>query len=240
MNEIDEDVASKWEVPPEPVLTPEDLLLLKERRARLSQSLRELLSRLGSREVQVLRLRYGLGSEKPHTLKVTGDLFGGLSKERVRQIECKALRKLRHPSRSKKLADFTEGWDWWDKCRREEERELERKMKARARNKEYDERRLAAEHALRERAAESPGSSNISWARLEEARLKVEAEIMADMRAEHTRVRVIRQRETVSDFVPGGQQWLDGFLAAQNAWIAENLRQKQARMAAEEQTDGLG
>lgn len=235
-----DDVASKWAVPPEPVPTPEDILLLKEHRARLGQSLRELLSGLGSREVQVLRLRYGLGSESPHTLSATGDLFGGLSKERVRQIECKALRKLKHPSRSRKLADFTEGWDWWDDRRREEERDLERKMKEYARNKEYDERRLAEERALRERAAESPGSINISWARLEEARLKVEAEIMAEIRADHARVRVIRQRERVSDFVPGGQEWLSGFLTAQKAWIEANWREKQARMAAEEQTDGLG
>ena len=57
------------------------------------------------REQQVLRMRFGLQDGKPHTLEEVGKEFD-VTRERIRQIESKALRKLRHPSRSKKLKDF--------------------------------------------------------------------------------------------------------------------------------------
>ena len=71
----------------------------------LREQLEEVLSTLTPREEQVLRMRFGLVDGKPHTLEEVGKEFG-VTRERIRQIESKALRKLRHPSRSKKLRDF--------------------------------------------------------------------------------------------------------------------------------------
>ena len=69
------------------------------------EQLEEVLSTLTPREEQVLRMRFGLTDGKPHTLEEVGKEFD-VTRERIRQIESKALRKLRHPSRSKKLRDF--------------------------------------------------------------------------------------------------------------------------------------
>ena len=60
---------------------------------------------LTEREAKVLRLRFGLEDGRPRTLEEVGKEFD-VTRERIRQIEAKALRKLRHPSRSKKLKDF--------------------------------------------------------------------------------------------------------------------------------------
>lgn len=65
----------------------------------------ELLDTLTEREAMVLRLRFGLDDGNPRTLEEVGKVFN-VTRERIRQIEAKALRKLRHPSRSKKLKDF--------------------------------------------------------------------------------------------------------------------------------------
>ena len=73
----------------------------------LKEQLEEVLDTLTSRGKQVLRLRFGLDDGKPRTLEEVGQVFG-VTRERIRQIEAKALRKLRHPSRSKKLKDFLE------------------------------------------------------------------------------------------------------------------------------------
>ena len=77
--------------------------------AASSQLLREqlefMLEDLTDREKEVLRLRFGLEDGHPYTLEEVGKRFG-VTRERIRQIEAKALRKLRHPSRSKKLRDF--------------------------------------------------------------------------------------------------------------------------------------
>lgn len=71
----------------------------------LRQQLFGVLDTLTPREEKVLRLRYGIDDGKPRTLEEVGKAFN-VTRERIRQIEAKALRKLRHPSRSKKLKDF--------------------------------------------------------------------------------------------------------------------------------------
>ena len=71
----------------------------------LREQLEEVLKTLTPREEEVLRMRFGLVDGKPHTLEEVGKKFD-VTRERIRQIESKALRKLRHPSRSKKLRDF--------------------------------------------------------------------------------------------------------------------------------------
>ncbi|VED74818.1 RNA polymerase sigma factor RpoD [Staphylococcus aureus] len=64
-----------------------------------------MLDTLTDREENVLRLRFGLDTAEQEHLKKFGKVFG-VTRERIRQIEAKALRKLRHPSRSKRLKDF--------------------------------------------------------------------------------------------------------------------------------------
>lgn len=71
----------------------------------LKEQLNEVLSTLTDREERVLRLRFGLIDGRSRTLEEVGEVFN-VTRERIRQIEAKALRKLRHPSRSKKLKDF--------------------------------------------------------------------------------------------------------------------------------------
>ena len=74
----------------------------------LKEQLNDVLSTLTPREAQVLKLRFGLDDGRQRTLEEVGKEFE-VTRERIRQIEAKALRKLRHPSRSKKLKDFLEG-----------------------------------------------------------------------------------------------------------------------------------
>lgn len=71
----------------------------------LREQLGDVLESLTAREQRVLRLRFGLDDGRTRTLEEVGQVFG-VTRERIRQIEAKALRKLRHPSRSKKLKDF--------------------------------------------------------------------------------------------------------------------------------------
>ncbi len=71
----------------------------------LREQLDEVLKTLTDREQRVLRLRFGLDDGRARTLEEVGQKFG-VTRERIRQIEAKTLRKLRHPSRSKKLKDY--------------------------------------------------------------------------------------------------------------------------------------
>ncbi|MGB9847447.1 MAG: sigma-70 family RNA polymerase sigma factor, partial [Desulfotomaculales bacterium] len=71
----------------------------------LREQLDEVLTTLTDREQKVLRLRFGLDDGRARTLEEVGQRFG-VTRERIRQIEAKTLRKLRHPSRSKKLKDY--------------------------------------------------------------------------------------------------------------------------------------
>ncbi len=86
------------------VLSPIDSVVKKN----LKEQTMKVLGTLASREEKVLRKRFGIGLDSEHTLEEVGQDFA-VTRERIRQIEAKALRKLRHPSRSKKLRSFVEG-----------------------------------------------------------------------------------------------------------------------------------
>jgi RNA polymerase primary sigma factor len=73
----------------------------------LQRQINSALETLTPREEKVLRIRFGIGEATDHTLEEVGQDFE-VTRERIRQIEAKALRKLRHPSRSKKLRSFVE------------------------------------------------------------------------------------------------------------------------------------
>jgi len=86
------------------ILSPSDAVI----NLNLSEQTRKVLATLTPREEKVLRMRFGIGEKADHTLEEVGRDFE-VTRERIRQIEAKALRKLRHPSRSKKLRAFIEG-----------------------------------------------------------------------------------------------------------------------------------
>lgn len=90
-------------IPDEEVLAPADAATF----TMLREQLIDVLGSLTDREQKVLRLRFGLDDGRARTLEEVGKEFN-VTRERIRQIEAKALRKLRHPSRSKKLKDFLE------------------------------------------------------------------------------------------------------------------------------------
>jgi RNA polymerase primary sigma factor len=73
----------------------------------LASSVSEALAELTPREQRILRMRFGIGDARDHTLEEVGQVFG-VTRERIRQIEAKALEKLRHPSRARKLITFAE------------------------------------------------------------------------------------------------------------------------------------
>jgi len=73
----------------------------------LKEELEDVLKTLTEREAKVLKMRFGLEDGRMRTLEEVGRDFN-VTRERIRQIEAKALRKLRHPSRSKRLKDFLE------------------------------------------------------------------------------------------------------------------------------------
>lgn len=73
----------------------------------LKDELYAIMRDLTDREERVLRLRYGLDDNRPRTLEEVGREFG-VTRERIRQIEAKAIRKLRHPTRAKRLGDYRE------------------------------------------------------------------------------------------------------------------------------------
>ena len=74
----------------------------------MRDSVSEALAELPAREQRILRMRFGIGGSAEHTLEEIGKVFG-VTRERIRQIEAKALEKLRHPARSRKLTSFVEG-----------------------------------------------------------------------------------------------------------------------------------
>ncbi|WP_067931074.1 RNA polymerase sigma factor RpoD [Alicyclobacillus kakegawensis] len=90
-------------IPDDEALAPADAAAYE----LLKEQLEDVLDTLTEREENVLRLRFGLDDGRTRTLEEVGKVFG-VTRERIRQIEAKALRKLRHPSRSKRLKDFLE------------------------------------------------------------------------------------------------------------------------------------
>jgi RNA polymerase primary sigma factor len=76
-------------------------------RVSLKEEIDKVLSTLTPREEKIVRMRLGVGETTDYTLEEVGDVFG-LTRERIRQIEAKALRKLKHPSRRKRLESFEE------------------------------------------------------------------------------------------------------------------------------------
>ncbi|MDN3956804.1 sigma-70 family RNA polymerase sigma factor [Sporolactobacillus laevolacticus] len=90
--------------PPDYMLTPEELFEKKE----LHDELENTLECLTSREAEVIKLRFGINKPDTMTLEEVGEIFH-VTRERIRQIEAKALKKLRHQSKSKKLKEFTKG-----------------------------------------------------------------------------------------------------------------------------------
>ena len=85
------------------IITPSDAVV----NINLQEQTRKVLATLTPREEQVLRMRFGIGEKSDHTLEEVGQKFT-VTRERIWQIEAKALRKLRHPSRSKRLKSFME------------------------------------------------------------------------------------------------------------------------------------
>jgi RNA polymerase primary sigma factor len=85
------------------VIDPSDAVM----NINLSEQTRQVLSTLTQREEKVLRMRFGIGERSDHTLEEVGQDFF-VTRERIRQIEAKALRKLRHPSRAKLLKSFVD------------------------------------------------------------------------------------------------------------------------------------
>jgi RNA polymerase primary sigma factor len=85
------------------IMTPSDAVV----NINLQEQTKKVLATLTPREEQVLRMRFGIGEKSDHTLEEVGQKFT-VTRERIRQIEAKALRKLRHPSRSKRLKSFME------------------------------------------------------------------------------------------------------------------------------------
>jgi RNA polymerase primary sigma factor len=86
------------------VVSPSDMVI----NVNLAEQTRKILASLTPREEKVLRMRFGIGEKSDHTLEEVGQNFD-VTRERIRQIEAKALRRLRHPSRSKQLKNFVEG-----------------------------------------------------------------------------------------------------------------------------------
>jgi len=85
------------------ILTPQDSAIYED----LVDNLNRILSTLSPREERVVRMRFGLGEKHDHTLEEVGQEFE-VTRERIRQIEAKALRKLRHPTRARHLRCFVE------------------------------------------------------------------------------------------------------------------------------------
>jgi DNA-directed RNA polymerase sigma subunit (sigma70/sigma32) len=100
-----EEVGKQFDVTRERIRQIEAKALRKLRHPSRSEKLRSFLDTLTTREAKVLRMRFGIEMNTDHTLEEVGKQFD-VTRERIRQIEAKALRKLRHPSRSDKLRSF--------------------------------------------------------------------------------------------------------------------------------------
>ena len=87
------------------VQSPLDIVIQEDMKKHIEQ----ILSSLTPKEEKIIRRRFGIGEDIPHTLEEVGTEFD-LTRERIRQIEVKAIRKLRHPSRSKWLKAFIESY----------------------------------------------------------------------------------------------------------------------------------
>jgi RNA polymerase primary sigma factor len=91
-------------IPDTNVVSPSDAVIT----LNLKEQTDNVLKTLTPREERVIKMRFGVGEGSEHTLEEVGQSFA-VTRERIRQIEAKALRKLRHPSRSRRLKPFLEG-----------------------------------------------------------------------------------------------------------------------------------
>ena len=102
---FEDDFCSEVSALPQGLIQPGEELFDSVIASILEESVLETLSTLTPKEEKVLKLRFGIDDDCPRTLEETGNEFS-ITRERIRQIEVKALRKLSHPSRAKKLKDF--------------------------------------------------------------------------------------------------------------------------------------
>jgi RNA polymerase primary sigma factor len=102
---VGDDEDSEFGMFVEDEITPSPSQLVYENMLR--ERVNEVLSTLSPREARILRLRFGLDNDRPYTLEEVGQKFG-LTRERIRQIEGKALRRLRHPCRARMLREYIE------------------------------------------------------------------------------------------------------------------------------------
>ena len=159
--------------------------------ANLRETTTRVLATLTPREERVLRMRFGIGMNTDHTLEEVGQQFS-VTRERIRQIEAKALRKLKHPSRSRKLRSFLDNFNWITKrpmALRDDQKFNERmNTAAKARAEMLEKAKARAEAAKANFAAKAGERIALAAARDERQKKRTEEKAKAAIEAEKQRV----------------------------------------------------